>query len=671
MEFSLSKKLLSSKTQNTSVGSYKTKHLKKIKELDGKLNREEHDDGNDGVNINFLFLFVFLFSLLGLLTYSSFNLQILQGESLLARSQNNQISVQTITPRRGIIFDRNGVKVAENTASIDCYLDIKPYLDAKGIVEDVKLEESVKKLESLLGDSWYKDFNDEGVAYTSISEKIYSLLDKEPTLSSVLIATGLDNQKAIDLKTIGNEIPGLRIEEGSIRTYPYKDYMTPILGYTGIVMKEDFDSLDYIGLNDTVGRTGVERWYDKDLFGKKGKVAKEVNALGEEMSNKEILIEDAVPGKSLYLTIDVESQMQSYEILKKGVKTYNASSGTMIIEDISNGEIISMASFPSYDNNLFIKGLSQKEFENILYQKGTPFTNKAIASQAPPGSIFKTVVASSALDAGVINRNTVYVSRYGYSFSNGAPFQEYNNNVYGPLTVVDALMLSSNIFFCETIRHWDINKLVPYLENFGIGQATGIDIPGEAPGRLPSPENKVLLANTTSPWLEPYWYPEGDSCNSVIGQGITTVTPIQAVNWISAIANGGTLQTPHVGKKFLTADGKEEDIPVNIIRDKFVSTDALSIVKEGMRASVAGSRRVIIPLTDAKVQVAAKTGTAEFGKLNKDGRYEHTHAWVVGFFPYDKPKYAFVVFLEDGGASNNSAQLAREFIDWFVVNKKI
>ena len=217
------------------------------------------------------------------------------------------------------------------------------------------------------------------------------------------------------------------------------------------------------------------------------------------------------------------------------------------------------------------------------------------------------------------------------------------------------------------IRNWDMNKLAPYLEDFGIGKKTGIDIGGEGPGRIPSPETKVKLSETTSPWLEPYWYPEGDSCNAVIGQGIVTVTPLQAVNWVSAIANGGVLHTPSLASK-LVGNGEETILEFEENNSDFVDERALEIVREGMRNSVAGPRRVIVPLTDAKTEVAAKTGTAEFGAVDEDGRYIQTHAWVNGFFPYEDPKYSFVVFLEDGSASNNAAQVARNFIDWFVEN---
>jgi penicillin-binding protein 2 len=630
---------------------------KKILERDENINGEVESGG--GLKWNLVFVFGGFALLIFVLFYSVFELQVLEGESMYARSQRNQINVVEVPSRRGIIFDRNGKKLVENVPSVDCYIDLNSFFDEDGFLDNEKLRENVEKLENIL--------DQDMVEYNSILERIYIVLEKDPDTRRILIASDVKNDVVIDIKSFDGELLGVDLEEGTTRHYLHKEPLTHVLGYTGILSAEDFARLDYVTFNDIVGRSGIERYYDEYLIGEKGKIAVEVNAFGQVVSESEALLKEAVAGKSLYMTIDLEAQKKAYEVLAEGVKEYGATSGSIVVQNVETGEILVMSNFPSYDNNLFARGISQKDFEEIMYGDGNPLTNKAVDAQIPPGSMFKTIVAAAGLDAGVLKKDTVYVSRAGYSFSNGLPFQEFQNRVYGPLNLVDALMLSSNIYFCEMIRNWDMNKLVPYLEDFGIGEYTGIDIQGEGPGRLSSPENKVKLAETTSPWLEPYWYPQGDSCNSVIGQGIVTVTPIQAVNWVSAIANGGVLHTPHLAKK-LVGGGEEIVLEFEVKNRDFVKKEALETVREGMRASVAGTRRVIVPLTDAKVEVAAKTGTAEFGKVDEDGRYTETHAWVNGFFPYEKPKYSFVVFLENGSASNNAAQLAREMIDWFAEN---
>ena len=633
---------------------------KKIIEREEEINGGNESVDNDvALRWNLIFIFAGFSLLILFLFYSVFDLQVFQGDSMYARSQRNQINIIDVPSRRGIIFDRNGEKLVENVASVDCYLDLSPFFDEEGFLNDDELRESVEILESVL--------DEEVVEGESILERVYVVLEKDPETRRILVASDLKNDVVIDIKALDEDLLGVDLEEGITRNYIYKEPLSHILGYTSIVTAEDFERLDYVGFNDIVGRVGIERYYDEYLIGEKGKVAVEVDAFGRVVSKGEALLREAVPGKSLHMTIDLQAQKEAYDILAEGVEEYEAISGSIVVQDVNTGEIIVMANFPSYDNNLFVKGITQEQFEEILHGKGNPITNKAVDAQVPPGSMFKTIVASAGLDAGVINTDTIYVSRAGYSFSSGVPFQEFQNNVYGSLNIVDALMLSSNIYFCEMIRNWDMNKLVPYLEDFGIGQYTGVDIPGEGPGRLPSPEIKVKLAETTSPWLDPYWYPEGDSCNAVIGQGLVTSTPIQAVNWVSAIANGGILHTPHLAKR-LVGNGEEIVLEFEENNKNFIKKEALEIVREGMRASVAGPRRVIVPLTDAKVEVAAKTGTAEFGRVDEDGRYMDTHAWVNGFFPYEEPKYSFVVFLEDGSASNNAAQLAREMVDWFVDN---
>lgn len=206
---------------------------------------------------------------------------------------------------------------------------------------------------------------------------------------------------------------------------------------------------------------------------------------------------------------------------------------------------------------------------------------------------------------------------------------------------------------------------------FGIGSKTGIDIPGEMEGRVPSPENKLDLAEV-SPWLDPIWYPEGDSCNSAIGQGITIVTPIQVANWAATIANGGHVLEPRFAHKWEFVDPSTEekyveDLDRNVVREGMVSDDNLYWVREGMRNSASGPLSVIFPFNGSPISVAGKTGTAEYGVKDEKGYYTKTHAWVMGFFPYENPEFSFVVFLEGGGQSFNSATLMRRFLDWYSV----
>lgn len=615
-------------------------------------------------------IFLLFFGVFGVLLWQLSSLQIVQGEAMVSQSKNNQVKVETVTADRGVIFDRNGVKLVENVSSSKLYILIDKYLDADGSVNNEKLESTVSSLTGILGDHWQKTSDDGKTAYSSLMERILKIHQASSYFTDILLTTDLSNDEVIKVKA--ESLEGIYIDEGSKRSYPYKNVLSALLGYTGEVTADDLKSLDYVSATDIVGRTGLESEYDKNLAGEDGQIAWEVDILGKKLSDEGLVLKEATAGDNLYLSLDMDIQNELYNALASGVKTSKATGGAGIIEDVTTGKIIAMVTFPSYDDNLFIGGISASDYSALLNDTSNPLMNRAIAAQVPPGSTFKPMVAAAALDSGAITTSTLYTSTSNYTFSNGASFQEYHNHAYGTLNVVDALMVSSNIFFCETIRHWDINALDPYLVKFGVGSLTGIDLPGEMPGRLPSPANKELLANTTSPWLDATWYPEGDSCNSVIGQGITSVTPLQMANWVAAIANGGTLYQPHLADYFVDASGNKTVVSNVTLQSNIVKQSALDVVKEGMRQAVVGSYDASVSqLKNVGVAVAAKTGTAEFGTVDKDGNYEHTHAWVSGFFPYDTPKYSFSIFLEDGGESYNATNVMKEVITWMVQQGKI
>ena len=613
---------------------------------------------------NFLYILVFFFLLFSILFIALAKLQIVDGSEMAARSQSNSIRRISIPAYRGVIFDKDGNKLVENIPAINVYLNIDVFLENGIEIKEDELKKVTNILELILRDKW-KSGNEE-VQYLTIYEKVVSIHESDPYFSNILIAKDIGNDISIDIKSRGDELEGVELEDESKRNYIYPEQFAHILGYVGQASVEDISNYNYISSNDTVGKLGIERYYNEILAGENGVKATEVNALGHSITGNSYIISPQSSGKSLYTTLDLEVQKKMYELIGEAVKENGATGAALVIEDVNNGEVLSMISYPGYDDNLFIGGISQNEYNDLLNDDSIPLLNRPIAAQIPPGSTFKTLVAAGALDAGVINESTIYVSRYGYKFSNGAVFQEFQNHAYGSLNVVQAIARSSNIYFCETIRNWDIDALVPYLEGFGIGKYTNIDLPGEAPGRLPSPENKIYLAEHGATWLDPIWYPEGDGCNSVIGQGITLVTPIQMSNWVATIANGGTRYTPHLLQKTVDEDGNEEDIIYEPLNEDFISKNALNTVKEGMWSVVnseIGSAKILRNLGE---EIALKTGTAEFGALNKKGEYEHTHAWITGFYPYDDPKYSFVIFFEDGGLSFDSLKYAKNILSWLI-----
>lgn len=615
---------------------------------------------------NFIYAFLLFSVIFSVLIINLVKLQIVKGEEMLKRSKENKVRITSLEAYRGVIFDSKGEKLVENVSSVNVYLLLEKYYKEDGL-DNQAIENTLDTLGGILGDSWKKTESD-GTVYTSLSDRVFSIYNKEEYINKILLASDISNDLVIKIKAIGESLEGVILDNGNKRRYLYGEMFSHLLGYTSEASVEDLKQYTQLTSGQIVGKSGVEKFYEDQLRGTNGKIAQEIDVFGRSVSDTQYTLNEPISGKSLYLTINSDVQRELYEVLKNAVNEYSAAGGAGVIQDVNNGEILAIVSYPSYENNLFVSGISQVEYDKLIQDKRNPLLDRSIGAQIPPGSTFKTIVASAGLEAGVINKNTRYLSRTGYTFSNGATFQEFRNHSYGSLNVTDALMVSSNIFFCEMIRDWDMGSLAKYLEAFGIGQKTGIDVPGEMPGRLPSPENKKKLAQTTSPWLEEIWYPEGDSCNSVIGQGITLVTPIQMSNWISAIANGGTLYTPHVAKKFVDENGYEYESTFKPIREEIVSQNSLDIVKKGMWEVVYGSRGIAKSLGSTGTTIAVKTGTAEFGKLNSKGIYEDTHAWVTGFFPYENPKYSFSLLLEDGGSSSNAVVAVKQLITWMVTN---
>ncbi len=650
--------------------SYTTSKKVNIKEvLDKAKNSTSIFASNDGTPLlkkTLLFPVISLIVIFFVFLITIFQLQIVNGNAYREKSENNIIEVEMVQPYRGAITDVNGVILANNIPSYDISINLREYRVGLRLNED-SIRERVDILNEIIT-PFYVDSKDKVDVNKLLEDRLSDLDGYEKIYNKeIVLVQNVNQDVAIEVKANSERLNGIIIKEGFKRNYTQGDSFTHILGYTGIVFAEDMEDLDYVKITDQIGKSGVEKSYDRELIGQNGEVIREVDRVGIQVNDSVYERVAPVSGDTLVLSVDSKVQKKMYDILAKAVKKYGATGGAGILQDVNTGELVSIASYPSYNNNIFVGGISNKEFNKLLNDKRGPLNNKAIGAQVPPGSTFKTLVAVSALDAGAINSSTTFVSTNRYTFSNGAKFQEYQDHSYGVLNVNDALSVSSNIFFCETIRRWDMDKLVPYLKSFGIGSFSGLDIPGEGKGMLPSPENKIALAKSTSPWLEPIWYPEGDSCNSVIGQGITTVTPMQMSNWIATIANGGVRYKPKVGKYLVdSVTGEKKEISSEVVEKDFVSKSALNQVKLGMWSAVNGPRKTIGILSGLPVSVAAKTGTAEFGKLNSKGIYEHTHAWVTGFFPYEKPKYSFVIFLEDGGESYNSAVVAKEFIDWFV-----
>ena len=380
----LNKPVLNVKSEDNSKRGGKEKIVKKFL----RSSKEEYVS-----SWNFLYTFLFFCLIFGLLIFNLVKLQVVEGGQMLERSKTNKVRITPIEAFRGVIFDSTGKKLVENIASVDVYVLLDSFKEKEGI-NDAKLEKVLDTLGGILGDSWKKGDNRE---YSSLIEIVYSVLEKDKYPNKVLLASDVNNDQVIKIKAKKEELVGIVIDDGSKRSYTSGEAFSHVLGYTSQASEKDLLEFSWLSMGSIVGKTGVERSYEQQLHGTDGKLAEEVDVYGRSISQQPYKVSEPVSGKNLYLTINGDVQNKVYEILGKSVKKYDAAGGAVVIEDVNNGEILSIVSYPSYDNNLFVSGITQEEYTHLITHPQNPLLDRPISAQLPPGSTFKTIVALSLI----------------------------------------------------------------------------------------------------------------------------------------------------------------------------------------------------------------------------------------------------------------------------------
>ncbi|MCA9391924.1 hypothetical protein KC614_01825 [candidate division WWE3 bacterium] len=572
-----------------------------------------------------------------------FFLQIVDGREQLVLSQRNRVYVKSVIPQRGVIYDRNGVILARNAPAYSL-----------GIIYSEIPSEHLVDLKERLQDFFAIDQDDLDDGFNFALENPHE---------EVLLQKNVVHEKQVAFQVIADEFPGVFLTQDDIREYPQGDYLSPILGYTGIINSSEQESLlntQQYTYGSTTGKEGVEAQYESSLQGKLGKVLVETEATGKVKN--ELLVQESTPGDDITLTLDVNMEKRLGDLVGESLTKYDAVAGSAIIMNPKDGSILAMVSLPTYDNNIFQRD-SEKVAEVLNDPRGL-LVNRAIKGSYAPGSTVKPAIGAYALQVGVINENTLIsgtpnVIRLGsWEFPDWT--YTWGRAPHGNMDVADAISVSSDIFFYKigggfpadcggsepcSIEGLGIDRLVKSLQVFGFGKATDVDLPSEGVGLVPDPSWK--LAQRGEPWFL------GNTYHLSIGQGDMLATPIQVINLANIVATDSKTPTPHIRAL------AQEEIIYNA---KPVDLQDLHKVREGMELAV--SDGIVYPLRAAAVKVAAKTGTAEFGTLNAKGEYD-THAWVMGYAPVDDPQISFVFMLESGGASSNAAEVAKEYIDWY------
>jgi penicillin-binding protein 2 len=551
------------------------------------------------------FLIFGLVVLLGVggLTSRLVYLQLVRGQVSQAQVVQDRTVTQAVPSTRGVIYDRNSRLLVSNQPSYA--IKVRP--------ADLPFSERdtvVARLSALLGID-AADIN------MTIDSNPGSRFDLVRIAQDVPIATA---------NVIAEEhlaLPGVEVVVESKRHYVDGSLMSQVIGYTGPI---DADTLKALGASgylpdDMIGRAGVESSYEAQLRGVYGAQTVALDATGRRL---QVLSTDtaAQPGDSLTLTIDSREQRLAQQAVQWAIQTAGLKRGAMVVMNPQTGEILAMVTLPTYDNNKFAQGISRKDFQALLQNPDHPLLNHAINEQFPPGSTYKLVTALGALTDGKLGP-TELVQTMPFIQLGPDRFWDWNRAGFGPLDVLGGFADSSDTFFYQVAQRLGIDRLAYWARQLGFGAPTGIDLPGEVPGIVPDQKWKQ---DTFGQEIFP-----GEVLQAGIGQGYDTATPLQVLNAYAALANGGRLLQPQVVREIVDADGNVVRAfqPILILKLP-ISAATLQIMRLAARQVV--TSRHTYNLADLPIVVAGKTGTAEFGLKDAQGRLPF-HNWFVAFVP--------------------------------------
>jgi penicillin-binding protein 2 len=567
-----------------------------------------------------------------------FFLTVIKGAYYQDVSKGNSIHSIVINAPRGRIFDRSGIALVNNIPSLDAVI-IPAYLP--------KNDDDIGKISEKVAEILKMD-------KAEVQDKIKNNLSN--SLNAILLKENISQDESLSLLEKNNELLGIGIEKTAIRSYADGPIFSQILGYEGKIEKKELNQNKGYLLTDYIGKEGIEKSFEQYLRGVHGADQVEVDSMGN--IKREVGIINPKPGSDLILSIDAGLQKKIFDSLSDILLKNQTKTAAAVAINPQNGEVLAMVSLPSYDNNLFAQKISSEDYNSLIRNPDKPLFNRAISGEYPPGSTIKPAIAAAALSEGIITPSTVISGLGGILRIGDYSFRDWT--IHGPSDVRTAIAQSNDIFFYTigggygNIQGLGIERMKKWYNLFGLGQITGIDIGGESNGLIPDEQWKTDKFNEK--------WSIGNSYHAAIGQGYVTVTPLQLANYIAAIANKGTLFKPHIVSQIKKNDGSINQIQPQIIHSGFVSPDVMSVIREGMRQVVTGGTAQ--PIKDLPVEVAGKTGTAQFGSGNR------THGWFVSFAPYENPQIAMAVLVEGGGEGFTSAlPVTKDVYQWYFGNR--
>jgi len=609
----------------------------------------------------------------GVFCFRLWNLQFVRSEDYRAWADRQRLRPVTLPAARGIIYDRDGTPLVRNVPSFNVAV-VPAYLP-----DDEDEAEAVLIRLAVLLDMPYYSAGGESKGLREMVPYTYTA-----GYSPLVVKRGIERDTALLVKQEAMTLPGVLVEIEPVRDYPYGPLVSQMLGYLLPIPEEgeeEYVARGYDSDTDRIGVASVEATYEDALRGTKGHRLIEEDVMGREI--RVIEEQDApVPGDNVYLTLDLDLQRFVEEALRRGMAQPNVNSprGVAIVMNPQTGEILALVSLPTYDNNLFAQGISARDLQR-LDDPHRPLLNHAISDRLPPGSTFKIVVAAGALQEEVLTPRTrltcpgkIVVPNKYYPNDPGRaqPFTCWKLSGHGSLDVVGGIAHSCDIFFYKVGGGFEktgfeglgVERIAHYARLFGFGERTGVELTAEISGTVPTATWKRLAYGES--------WSTGDTYNLAIGQGFLEVTPLQMLNAVNVVANGGTLYRPRIVHHVADAQGVViQTFEPEIIRTLPISPENWSLVQQGMEGAVAYGTAPRARIEG--LRVAGKTGTAQYCDdialetgICGAGLEQPTHAWFAAFAPVEEPEVSVIVFLYNGGEGSVAAvPVAHDILEYY------
>jgi len=574
------------------------------------------------------------------------HLQVLAHEHYITLSDDNRIKILPQPPNRGLIFDRNGLILADNLPSYRLELTLEQIHDIDATLDALSKLVNIRDVDR---------------------KRFEKLRQRTPVFKPVALRFHLSDDEVARFAINRHRFPGVDIVAGLSRHYPHGPLAVHALGYVGRIDERDLqriDASDYSGTTH-IGKVGIERTYEDVLHGTVGYRQVETNAEGRIL--RTLVRTPPVPGENLYLTVDAELQSVAEQ-------AFEGKTGAAIAIDPNNGDILAFVSQPTYDPNLFVNGIDTETYQALRDDDKQPLFNRALRGQYPPGSTLKPFVALGGLEQGITSEHAdTYCPGFYRLPGKARKYRDWKRGGHGTVDLAIAIAQSCDVYFYDLALSMGIDRLHGFLSLFGFGERTGIDIIGELPGLLPSRQWKRAARNLP-------WFP-GETLIAGIGQGFMLTTPIQLASTTATLSKFGRHLKPHIVASTQQYDDIElTPVPVEPLADTPVEDlHHWTIVINAMREVVHGKRGTARKIgEDSKFEFAGKTGTAQVFGLKQEEKYEadklaeelHDHSLFIAFAPVDKPRIAVAVVIEHGGSGSAvAAPIARIILDQYLVEK--